>query len=58
MDIVAERVAIWIEAYRVWGRDERRPGWAELWDRVGDYYLVAKQQWFEEHRAELEAYLQ
>ena len=50
-------VATWIEAYRVWGRDERRPGWAELWDRVGDRYLVAKQRWFEQHRDELEAYL-
>jgi Ser/Thr protein kinase RdoA (MazF antagonist) len=57
LDVVAERVAIWIEAYRIWGRDERRPGWAELWDRVGDRYLVAKQRWFEQHRAELEAYL-
>jgi hypothetical protein len=57
LDIVAERVATWIEAYRVWGRDERRPGWAALWDRVGDVNLVTKQRWFVEHRAELERYL-
>ncbi|MDX6516150.1 MAG: hypothetical protein QOH73_1816 [Gaiellaceae bacterium] len=43
--------------YHQWGRDERRPGWAELWDRDGDRYLVAKQRWLDEHRKDVEAWL-
>jgi len=43
--------------YHRWGRDERRPGWAELWDRDGDRYLVAKQRWLDEHREEVAGWL-
>jgi thiamine kinase-like enzyme len=43
--------------YHQWGRDERRPGWAELWDRDQDRYLLAKQEWLDAHRQEVEEWL-
>ncbi len=45
------------EIYHRWGRDERRPGWAELWDRDQDRYLTARRDWFTAHREEVAEWL-
>ena len=43
--------------YHRWGRDERRAGWAELWDRDQDRYLIEKRDWFTAHREKVAAWL-
>jgi prepilin-type processing-associated H-X9-DG protein len=57
LDAIEEKTRIGIATYRAWGRDERRPGWAELWDRDGDRYLVARAGWFEAHRQQVAEWL-
>jgi len=54
---VAEINRVGLATYHRWGRDERRPGWGELWDRDQDRYLVAKLAWFEDHRQEIRSWL-
>ncbi len=53
----ADKTAIGIETYRLWGRDERRPGWAEMWDRDGEVFLTARSEWLRVHRAALARWL-
>jgi hypothetical protein len=57
LDAVEARNRIGLATYRRWGRDERRPGWAELWQRDQDRYLVRKQRWLDAHRGEVESWL-
>jgi Ser/Thr protein kinase RdoA (MazF antagonist) len=57
LDAIAHKTAIGLATYRQWGRDERRPGWAALWERDQDRYLLARQAWLEEHRAEVRRWL-
>lgn len=57
LDAVEALNRAWLASYHRWGRDERRPGWAEIWDRDQDRYLVAKQQWLAEHREKVAAWL-
>jgi phosphotransferase family enzyme len=54
---VAAKTRIGIATYRLWGRDERRPGWREMWDRDQDRFLLARAAWFEAHRDDLLAFL-
>ena len=54
---IEEKNAIGIATYRLWGRDERRAGWAELWDRNGDRYLQARLDWFDARRDTVSAWL-
>lgn len=56
-DAVLEKAALAIATAHRWGRDERWPGWAEMWDRDGDRYLVARDDWLEEHGGELRSWL-
>jgi Ser/Thr protein kinase RdoA (MazF antagonist) len=46
-----------IATYHRWGRDERRSGWGEMWDRDQDRYLQARRLWFEDHREEIRSWL-
>jgi Phosphotransferase enzyme family len=57
LDAVAEKTRVAIATYRTWGRDERRPGWREMWDRDGDRYLQARAGWLEAHRRQLAQWL-
>jgi Ser/Thr protein kinase RdoA (MazF antagonist) len=57
LDAIEEKTRIGIATYRAWGRDGRRPGWAEMWDRDGDRYLVARAAWFEAHRRQVAEWL-
>jgi Phosphotransferase enzyme family len=57
LDAIQEKTAIGLATYRRWGRDERRPGWADMWDRDQDRYLVARDEWFRAHRREVSAWL-
>lgn len=54
---VEDKTRIGLATYRAWGRDERRPGWAGLWDRDRDRYLLARAHWFEAHRREVAEWL-
>ena len=57
LDAIERKTAIAIATYVRWGRDERRSGWAEIWDRDEDRYLQARLGWFEAHRHEVTAWL-
>lgn len=57
LEAVEERGRIVIATYRTWGRDQRLPGWAEMWDRDGDEFLVATQEWLEHHRRDIRQWL-
>jgi len=57
LDAVAELNQIGLATYHRWGRDERRPGWGEMWDRDQDRYLTAKLDWFTEHREGIRLWL-
>ncbi len=57
LEAIERKTAIGIATYRRWGRDERRRGWAELWDRDEDRYLAARLEWFATHRAEVSGWL-
>jgi Ser/Thr protein kinase RdoA (MazF antagonist) len=57
VEAIERKTAIGIATYRAWGRDERRSGWAELWDRDGDRYLQARHDWFLRHRDEVSLWL-
>ena len=56
-EAIAEKTRIGVATYRAWGRDQRRPGWAEMWDRDEDRYLVAHEQWFEARRRQVAEWL-
>jgi Ser/Thr protein kinase RdoA (MazF antagonist) len=57
LEAVEERGRIAIATYRKWGREQRLPGWGEMWDRDQDHFLVGTQRWLEEHRAEIASWL-
>jgi hypothetical protein len=57
LDTVAAKNAIGLATYHRWGRDERRPGWRQIWDRDGDRYLRERQEWFDAHRDEVATWL-
>jgi Ser/Thr protein kinase RdoA (MazF antagonist) len=57
LEAIEQKTAAGLATYRRWGRDERRPGWTELWDRDRDRYLVARQDWLEARRAEVRTWL-
>ncbi len=56
-EAMEHKTKIGLETYRTWGRDERRPGWAEMWDRDQDRYLVQRDLWFRRHRATIAGWL-
>jgi aminoglycoside phosphotransferase (APT) family kinase protein len=56
LDVVAHRNRMGYEIHRLWGGVERRPGWAEMWDRGSDE-ILARATWFEAHRGDLLAFL-
>ncbi len=57
LEAFVEKCAIGLATYHGWGRDARRPGWAETWDRDQDRYLVARDEWFQTHRREVSTWL-
>jgi Ser/Thr protein kinase RdoA (MazF antagonist) len=57
LEAVSEKSAIGLSTYHAWGRDERRPGWAETWNRDQDRFLVARDEWFRKHRREVSTWL-
>ncbi len=57
IESIEVKTRIGLATYRTWGRDERRAGWAEMWDRDQDRYLVARERWFEAHRREVAEWL-
>jgi len=57
LDVVAHRNAMGFEIHRLWGGVERRSGWREMWDAGSGDALLARNAWFEAHRADLLAFL-
>ena len=57
LDDVMERRRLGYEAHRVWGGSERRRGWAEMWDDGSGRRILGNIAWVEEHRQELDAWL-
>ncbi|MFN8224504.1 MAG: phosphotransferase [Gaiellales bacterium] len=57
LDAVLERATIARATFHLWGRDERRPGWAHMWDRDQDRYLVGRDAWVAEHAATIRSWL-
>jgi Phosphotransferase enzyme family len=58
LEAIEQKTAMGLATYRRWGRDERREGWADMWDRDQDRYLVARDEWFRTHRREVSRWLQ
>jgi Ser/Thr protein kinase RdoA (MazF antagonist) len=58
LDAVLERSAIALATSRWWGRDERRPGWAHMWDRDRDRYLVERDLWVAENALVIRSWLE
>lgn len=57
LDDFMERRRLGYEAHRVWGGVERRPGWAEMWDGGSGQRILGNIAWVEEHRQELDVWL-
>jgi Ser/Thr protein kinase RdoA (MazF antagonist) len=57
LDAVLERATYALATTRLWGRDERRPGWAQMWDRDQDRYLVARDAWVAANLSEIRSWL-
>jgi Phosphotransferase enzyme family len=57
LDEVVRRRRLGLEAHRLWGGVERRPGWREMWDAGSAEQFAANMRWLEEHRPELERWL-
>ena len=57
IDEVVRRRRLGLEAHRLWGGVERRPGWRELWDAGSAQQFAENMHWLEEHRPALERWL-
>lgn len=57
LDIHLARRRLGLEAHRLWGGVERRPGWREMWDRGTGTLIAANLRWVEDHRTELDAWM-
>lgn len=53
LDVVAHRNRMGYETHRVYGGEQRLPGWREMWDDGSGAEILARGLWFESHRAEL-----
>ena len=58
LDAVLEKAAFGLATTRLWGRDERRPGWAHMWDRDQDRYLVARDAWVAANQTAIRSWLE
>ena len=57
LEAVLERAAIALATTHLWGRDERRPGWAHMWDRDQDRYLIERDAWLAANRSAIRSWL-
>jgi len=57
LDVVAHINAIGYETHRRLGGVERRPGWAEMWDKGSGEQILARSRWFEAQRNDLLAFV-
>jgi hypothetical protein len=57
LDVVAHLNELGYEAHRRLGGEDRRPGWAEMWDAGSGEQMLARAAWFEAERGDLLAFL-
>jgi len=57
LDVVAHRNRMGYEIHRVYGGQERRPGWREMWDAGSGDEILRRAAWFDANRARMLRYL-
>lgn len=54
LDVVARRNRMGYEVHRLYGGERRLPGWREMWEAGSGDEILARNAWFETHRADLQ----